>query len=386
MVSPFAIDTFFPSFPAMQRDLGVSSWQLQQTLTAYLVPYALASLLHGPFSDALGRRRLIIWGTVLFTLGSLACMLAPKFTALLAFRALQGVTAGVGMVVGRAIVRDLYDGPKAQRLMSLVSLLFGIAPAIAPVIGGWIHLAYGWRAVFAFLAAFGLLLVVATLLRLPETHPPAKRVPFAFGSLIRACAAVTRNREFLCLAFAAGLNFVGVFGFIAAAPAIVLGHWQLSETQFWWLFLPVIAGFTLGAAISGRAAGRWPPSRQAAFGFMLMLVVCIARAVAFVVFDSVPIAAQQFMLFATALGTQMTFPVLTLRMLDLFPNLRGSAASMQSFVSLMVSSLAAGVLVPLTQSSLRSMALGSAGAVLAGFALWTLAAHARRDAAAAAVA
>ncbi len=370
MISPFAIDTFFPSFPAMQRDLAVSSWQLQQTLTAYLVPYALASIVHGPMSDALGRRPLIIWGTALFTLGSLACMLAPNFGSLVAFRALQGVTAGVGMVVGRAIVRDLYDGPKAQRLMSLVSLLFGIAPAIAPVIGGWIHVAFGWRAVFAFLAVFGALLVLATLARLPETHAPARRVPFAFGALSRACAAVLVSREFLCLAMAAGLNFVGVFGFIAAAPAIVLNHWQLGETQFWWLFLPVIAGFTLGAVISGRAAGRWPPARQAAFGFGLMLVVCIARALAFLILDGVPIAVQQFMLFVSALGTQMTFPILTLRILDLFPDLRGSAASMQSFISLMLSSVAAGIMVPLTQSNLTWMALGSAGAVSMGFVLW----------------
>jgi DHA1 family bicyclomycin/chloramphenicol resistance-like MFS transporter len=372
MVSPFSIDTFFPSFRAMEADLGVSRLQMQQTLTAYMLPYAVTALFHGPLSDALGRRPVIIWGLGVYTLGSLACVLAPNFASLLVFRALQGATAGAGMVVGRAIVRDLYEGPEAQRLMSLVTLIFGVAPALAPVVGGWIHVVLGWRAVFAFLALFGLTMVIATHTRLPETHAPEHRVPFSLRTLAEGAFRIIRDRQFLLLALAASFNFLGVFCYIGAAPALILDHWQLSETQFIWLFLPVIAGFTVGATLSGQLAGRMPPMRQAGFGFALIVITCTLRLLLHWQFAEVPIWLQQAALFLSGIATQLVFPVLTLRMLDLFPKARGSAASMQSFVSLSVAGITVGVLVPLVQASLAHLALLSALSVWLGFSLWRL--------------
>jgi len=370
MVSPFSIDTFFPSFRAMEADLNVSRWQMQQTLTAYMLPYAVTALFHGPLSDALGRRPVIIWGLGLYTLGSLACVLAPNFGSLLAFRAVQGATAGAGMVVGRAIVRDLYEGPQAQRLMSLVTLIFGVAPALAPVIGGWIHVALGWRAVFAFLALFGLVMVISSHIRLPETHAPEHRVPFSLRALAAAAFRVIRDRQFLLLALAASFNFLGVFCYVGAAPSLILDHWKLSETQFIWLFLPIIAGFTLGATLSGRLAGRIPPMRQAGFGFALIVTTCTLRLLLHWQFGELPVWLQQIALFLSGIATQLVFPVLTLRMLDLFPQARGSAASTQSFVSLAVASLTVGILVPLVQASLMHLALLSAFSVWFGLALW----------------
>jgi DHA1 family bicyclomycin/chloramphenicol resistance-like MFS transporter len=312
----------------------------------------------------------IIWGLGLYTLGSLACVLAPNFISLLAFRALQGATAGAGMVVGRAIVRDLYEGPQAQRLMSLVTLIFGVAPALAPVIGGWIHVALGWRAVFAFLSLFGLVLVIVSHLKLPETHAPEHRVPFSLRELTTAAYRVISDRQFLLLALAASCNFLGAFCYISAAPALILDHWQLGETQFIWLFLPIIAGFTLGAILSGQLAGRMAPMRQAGFGFALIAVTCTLRLFLHWQFAEVPIWLQQGALFLSGISTQLVFPVLTLRMLDLFPQARGSAASMQSFVSLSAASLIAGVFVPLVQASLLQLALLSALSVWLGVVLW----------------
>jgi DHA1 family bicyclomycin/chloramphenicol resistance-like MFS transporter len=370
MISPFSIDTFFPSFRAMEADLGVSRWQMQQTLTAYMLPYAVTALFYGPLSDAVGRRPVIIWSIGFYTLASLACVLAPNFISLLAFRAVQGMTAGAGMVVGRAIVRDLYEGPQAQRLMSLVTLIFGVAPALAPVVGGWIHVALGWRAVFAFLALFGLVMVIASHIRLPETHAPEHRIPFSLQTLAVVAFRVFCDRQFLLLALAASFNFLGVFCYVGASPALILDHWQLGETQFIWLFLPVIAGFTVGATLSGRLAGRVPPVRQAGFGFALIVATCTLRLLLHWQFAEVPIWLQQGALFLSGIATQLVFPVLTLRMLDLFPQARGSTASMQSFISLSVASLTVGVLVPLVQSSLMDLALLSAFSVWLGVLLW----------------
>jgi DHA1 family bicyclomycin/chloramphenicol resistance-like MFS transporter len=276
------------------------------------------------------------------------------------------------MVVGRAIVRDLYEGPQAQRLMSLVTLIFGVAPALAPVIGGWIHVVLGWRAVFAFLALFGLVLVIASHLRLPETHAAERRMPFSLRELTMAAYRVIRDRQFVLLALAASCNFLGAFCYVGAAPALILDHWQLGETQFIWLFLPIIAGFTLGAILSGQLAGRVPPMRQAGFGFALIAVTVTLRLFLHWQLAELPIWLQQAALFLSGIATQLVFPVLTLRMLDLFPQARGSAASMQSFVSLSVASLATGVFVPLVQASLLQLALLSASSVWLGVLLWRL--------------
>jgi MFS transporter, DHA1 family, multidrug resistance protein len=370
MVSPFSIDTFFPSFRAIAAEFDVNSWQLQQTLTVYLVPYGVMALVHGPLSDAFGRRPVVIVGLSLYALASVACALAPGFLALLCFRAMQGMTAGTGLVIGRAVIRDLYDGPQAQRLMSAVTLIFGVAPAIAPIVGGWIHVASGWRAVFGFMVLIGALLVLASWLALPETHPPARRLPFRTASLLRTSWQIASHREFLLLAFAAAFNFCALITFIGAAPAIVLSHWHLSETQFGWLFVPLIAGFMLGAILSGRLAGRVAASRQVNLGFTITLSATGAMLALHGLTEDAPLPMQQVLLFALGLGVQLVFPVLTLRMLDLFPAARGSAASVQSFFALMTTSVTMGLIVPALQNSLATLTAGSFGAALLSFVLW----------------
>jgi DHA1 family bicyclomycin/chloramphenicol resistance-like MFS transporter len=277
MVSPFSIDTFFPAFHAMQKALQVEAWQLQQVLTAYMIPFAFAALVHGPLSDALGRRPVMIWGMALYTVGSIACTLAPNYMSLIAARTIQGMTAGVGVVVGRAVVRDLYEGPRAQRLMSVTTMIFSLAPAAAPIIGGWAHVAFGWRAVFAVMVLCGLIFSFSAWWRLPETHPVANRIPFSGRNLINASLAVARHREFMLLAVSAGFNFGSVSCLIGAAPMIVEGHWHLGETDYWMLFIPIISGILVGAIISGRLAGRMPSVRQARLGLAVPLAVSAAR-------------------------------------------------------------------------------------------------------------
>src|SRR5690606_5936454 len=138
MFGPFSIDTVFPAFPVMASDLGASKLAMQQTISTYLIGYAAMSLFHGPISDAIGRKKVLVAGTVLFTLASAGAALAQDMPTMLAFRVLQGLSAGVGLIVGRAVIRDCLQGDDAQRLMSHVSMIFGVAPAIAPIIGGWI--------------------------------------------------------------------------------------------------------------------------------------------------------------------------------------------------------------------------------------------------------
>ena len=375
MVSPFSIDTFFPSFHAIAQEFHLTAWEIQQTLSVYMVPLAFMSLIQGPLSDSVGRRPVIVTGLALYTLASIGCTWAPTFGTLLAFRAVQGMTAGVGMIVGRAVIRDLHEGPQAQKLMSLVVMIFAFAPAVAPVIGGWIHIHWGWRAVFGFMVLIGAALTAASFFALPETHSRDKRVLLHAGQLARNSGHVVRSKEFLTLAVAMGANFAAMMTFIGAAPAVIIDHWHLRETQFAWLFAPVIGGFAVGAWISGRLAGEVRGTTQAEAGFIVALVGTSMMLLLHALVAAPPILLQQALLATIAIGVQLVSPVLSLSMLDLFPRTRGAAASVQSFISILISALVFGQLAPLLSGSLLRLSAGSFIGALIGFGLWRFARH-----------
>ena len=371
MIGPFSIDAFFPAFHAMEAELGVTPAAMQQSLSLYLAAYAAMSLLHGPLSDAYGRRGVILWAMVLFVVATAGCALATSFQMLLLFRAMQGICAGAGMVVGRAIIRDRFDGADAQRLMSQVSFIFGFAPAIAPIIGGFVLGAAGWRAIFWLLAGFTVLLLIASLAALPETHPRERRTRFALRPLARTYRAVARDRRYLLLGFAAALNFGAIFTYISAAPSVVLNILHLSATEFAWLFVPIIGGMMLGSAISARMAGRFDALRTVGTGFALMAVGTLLNLAGSLLLTP---AVPWFVLPVGIIGAGVTlsFPTLTLLMLDRFPAVRGAAASVQATISLGVASLVSGVVAPLVHASPVALASASMLLTVSGYLLWRI--------------
>ncbi|HEY0340639.1 MAG TPA: multidrug effflux MFS transporter [Steroidobacteraceae bacterium] len=375
MAGPFSIDTFFPSFHAIAERFSVNAWAVQQTLTAYMLPLAFMSLVQGPLSDAIGRRRVILVGLAVYTVASIGCTFAPTFATLLLFRAFQGASVGVGVIVGRAVIRDLYDGPQAQKLLSLVTMIFGFAPAVAPVIGGWIHVTFGWRGVFGFMACFGASLLVASYWKMPETHPPERRPRLHVPELTRTALRIAGHGEFLLLALAMGANFATMMCYIGAAPSVVLDLWHLGETQFANLFLPVISGFVMGAWLSGRMAGRVPSMRQSQWGFACQLTGATLTVALNALVKGPPLLLQQLLITLIAVGVQLVSPTLSLRMLDLFPQARGSAASVQSCVSIVISAIVFGALAPLASGSLLTLSETSLCAALDGFALRRAAQH-----------
>jgi len=372
MFGPFSIDTLFPAFPAVAADLQASPLAMQQTISVYLIAFALMSLLHGPLSDALGRRSVILAGVAVFTLASIGCALAGSIESLLAFRALQGVSAGAGMIVGRAIVRDCFDGADAQRLMASISMIFGIAPAIAPIVGGWVIAFAHWPMIFWLLAGFSLLLLGACAAWLPETHPREQRTPLSLAELVRSYRMILADRMFLPLALSGTLGFGALFVYIASAPAFVLGLLGLDEQSFAWLFVPAIGGMMTGSLLSGRLAGRLPPLSTIRLGFSIMLVasaINIALALALprpmLPWSVLPVALH-------GIGVALNFPTLALLLLDRYPRHRGAASSMQAFVNLLVSAVIAGGLSALLSDSVLKLAL-AAGLLSAGGALaWWL--------------
>lgn len=370
-LGPFSIDAYLPAFSGIQASLAASPLEIQQTLSAYLFAFGLMFLFHGALSDSFGRRPVILVALVAYTAASAGAALAQSVQGLIVWRTVQGLSVGAGIVVGRAMIRDLFGPEDAQRLMSMVTLFFGLAPAIAPVIGGWLFVGLGWRSIFWFLAAVGLLLVAVGWRFLPETLAHGARHSLHPRVLLRGYEEVGINVRFLMLSLAVGFNFNAFFLYIVSAPVFLGEHLGLGPRQYAWLFIPAIAGIMTGSQLSGRAAGRITPRRTVARAYGFMAAAAVANlAYAFAARPSIPWAVIPIMVFGV--GFAMAMPSISLITLDLFPTRRGMAASLQGFVSGMVNTLTAGVISPAVSHDPRGLALGMIAMMLLGLACWSL--------------
>lgn len=344
-LAPFAIDTYLPAFPSLERALDGTSLELQQSLTFYLLPYALMTLWHGAISDSIGRITTIKWGLGVFVAASIGCAFAPNVETLWFFRALQGLSGGAGNVVARAMVRDLFEGPQAQRVMATVQMLFGIAPAVAPIIGGLL-LGIHWQAIFIFLALYAAFSLWAAVKYLPETMPKEKRLPLSAKQVIKDYRAIFSDKEFNYVVFALGTNFAGFFLYVLASPVFLVKHLGLTEHQFAYMFIPTVCGMVLGSYLAKRAAGRYAQSKVIKLAYVWMsamtllnIAVCLYLPTN-VIYNIVPIALFN-------IGMALAMPILSLAALDRHPKIRGTAASGQAFIQMLLSTVSAGLIVPL---------------------------------------
>ncbi|MGE5472199.1 MAG: multidrug effflux MFS transporter [Bacteroidota bacterium] len=364
-LGPFSIDTYLPSFHEIGQKLGATPLQVQQTLSAYLLAFAVMTLWHGAIADRFGRRPVILTALALFAIASAGCGLATSIQQLWFWRAMQGVTAGAGIVISRAIVRDLFDGAAAQRLMSQITMMFALAPAIAPMIGGWLQSLFGWRSVFAFLVVGTGGLALACWKLLPETLPPEKRQSLRPGYLGRTYLRVMTSPRFLFACAALSLNFLGFFIYVLSAPTFLMTHLGIPETGFLWLFGPSMCGLMTGSWLSGRLAGKRSPAGTIALGYGLMVSAALFNiGINLALPPGVPWSVMP--IFVYTLGMSLAMPSLTILALDPFPAQRGLAASCQTFFQSGSNSIAAGLVVPLLWGSTLTLALGMAGMMALG--------------------
>lgn len=369
MLGPFSIDTYIPAFSGIATALGATPVQMQQTLSAYLFGFAFMSLFHGALADSFGRRPVILWGIAVFTLASAGCALSQTIGQLVFFRALQGLSTGAGIVVSRAVIRDMFPPAQAQKVMSQVTIYFGVAPAIAPIVGGWLFVHLGWHSIFSFLTLVGVALWAANYRLLPETLHQEHRQPFNVRHLMRGYVQLGSSARFVLLALASGVPFNGMFLYVLSAPAFLGDHLGLAPTQFFWFFILTISGIMGGAWLSGRLAGRIPPKQQIRHGFLIMFTVAVLNLAAnllfppHVVWALLPIAIFSF-------GWALMVPVVTLLVLDLHPERRGMASSMQAFVGSSANGLVAGLIAPMVMHSTVLLALASLLMMGIGLVAW----------------
>lgn len=364
-LGPFAIDTYLPSFHDIGQSLLATPVEVQQTLTFYLVPFAIMALWHGAIADALGRRRVLLVTLALFGLSVAGCVFATRIEQLWVLRALQGMSAGAGIVVSRAVVRDLYDGAQAHRLMSHMTMMFALAPAIAPVIGGRLQEWFGWRSVFAFIALATLAVWLACWRLLPETLPPERRQPLHPSYLARTYWKVLSSPAFLFACGGLALNFAGFFIYVMSAPVFLMRHLGVSETGFLWLFGPAMSGLMSGAWLSGRLAGKLSLRQTILRGYLVMGIAALAN-IALNLWLPPALPWSVMPIFVYTFGMSLAMPCLTLLALDPFPDQRGLAASCQMCLQAGTNGLVAGVLAPALWGSTRTLAFGMGALMLLG--------------------
>ncbi|MEQ1602581.1 MAG: multidrug effflux MFS transporter [Methylophilaceae bacterium] len=366
-LAPFAIDTYLPAFPTLEYDLHGSTVDIQQSLTFYLLPYALMTLWHGAISDAIGRITTIKWGLGIFVLASIGCAFAQNVETLWFFRILQGLSGGAGNVVARAMVRDLFAGAQAQRVMATVQMLFGIAPAVAPVIGG-VLLGIHWQIIFIFLAAYAALTLWATVTYLPETMPAEKRLPLSISQVMKSYHEIFSDAEYCRLVFALSANFAGFFIYVLASPVFLVKHLGLNQHQFGWMFIPTVCGMVLGSYLARRVAGKYAQNKILLLAYAWMatmglfnVIICFALP-ANPLYNIAPVALFN-------IGMAFAMPVLSLASLDRHPKIRGTAASGQAFIQMLLSTVSAGLIVPLVWFHPSGLALAMAGYLVVGWIL-----------------
>jgi DHA1 family bicyclomycin/chloramphenicol resistance-like MFS transporter len=369
MLGPFSIDTYIPAFSGIAKSIGATPVEMQQTLSAYLFGFAFMNLFHGALSDSFGRRPVVLWGLAVFTLASLGCAMSQTIGQLVLFRALQGLSTGAGIVVSRAVIRDMFPPAEAQKVMAQVTIYFGVAPAIAPIVGGFLFVHAGWHAIFWFLVAVGVVLFAANYKLLPETLHATQRQPFHARHLMRGYWALCSDPRFLLLALASGVPFNGMFLYVLSAPAFLGDHLGLAPTQFFWFFLLTIGGIMAGAWASGRMAGKVTPKRQIRDGFVIMLVTSAANVVANAMFEPHALWAM-WPIAIFAFGWALMVPVITLLVLDLHPERRGMASSLQAVIGSTANGLVAGVIAPLVMHSTLALAVTSILMMGIGLAAW----------------
>ncbi|MGO8684820.1 MAG: multidrug effflux MFS transporter [Thermoleophilia bacterium] len=339
-IGPFSIDMYLPALPSVARDLHTQPSLVQLSLTTCLAGLALGQLVAGPLSDRLGRRRPLLVGLAVYVLAAILCALAPSVGVLIAVRAAQGLAGAAGIVIANAVVADLYTGRAAARFFSRLMLISGLAPIVAPLVGGQVLRITSWRGVFAILAGFGLVLLVAAALGLPETHPVGRRVLGGFAVTLRSFAGMARGRMFLGYTLASGLGFAAMFAYIAGAPFVYQNVYGVSPQTFSLLFGANSLGLMLAGQANGYLLKAVAPRRLLGFGLLVSLLAG-ALLLAAALHGGLGLAGVAVPLFVLLCSLGFVSPNATALALELHPRAAGSAAAVFGMLSFLGGAVAA---------------------------------------------
>ena len=326
-LGPLSTDMYLPSLPAIAAGLQASTGQTQMTLSAFLLGFALGQFFYGPISDRVGRKPVLLFGLGLFSVASLVCALAPNIEILIAARFLQALGASGPIVLGRAIVRDFYEGPRAGRELSRMGTIMGIVPAVAPVLGGLIAQFYDWRVTFGVMLVCGVALAAIVLLRLPESLRAKSETPISFAAILRGFGTLLRHPGYRTYVSFSVLAYGGLFAFISGSPFVLQGVYHLSELAFAFSFAFMVMGYIGGTFLAQHLVGRrgldgtirLGVTSLASGGALMLVLVVSGVPSSFAVTGPMAIYA---------LGVGLTMPQAMASALMPFPERAGAASSL----------------------------------------------------------
>jgi len=336
---PLSLDLYLPALPQLADDLGASASLAQLSITACLVGLAVGQLVAGPLSDRLGRRRPLIVGLVAFLLASVACALAPTAAILVLLRLVQGLAGAAGIVISRAIARDLYSGRALMIFFSRLLLVAGLAPVIAPILGGQLTRVMTWRGIFGVLAGFGAVLLLAGLFGLKETLPPERRIVGSFRRTLQGYNTLLHDRFFVGCALSSGLAGASMFAYIAGSTFVLQRIYGMSPQGFSLVFGCISLGLVTAAQGGARLALVWPLSRVLGFGLTINLLG--ATALLITVISGLPLAALIGALVIMVCAVGLIFPTANALAMADYPDLAGTASSLQGLSQFVFGAVAA---------------------------------------------
>jgi DHA1 family bicyclomycin/chloramphenicol resistance-like MFS transporter len=342
-LGPVAVDMYLPSFPEIGRQLSASPATVQLTLSLYLAAYAVGQIIYGPLSDRYGRIPVLRFALAIYCVASAACALAPNIEMLLVARAVQALGSSGAIVLARAIVRDLYSGARAGRELSLMGAIMALAPVGAPMIGGLLQSAFGWRSHFIAQIVFGLIAAVFVWRKLPETLRARTREPFSLRAILAGYAEIMRNRAVLAYTGMLALSFAGVFAWISGSSFVLQEIYGLSALAFGLAFAAASGGYLLGTAVATRIVLRLGLDRTIGIGAVALALGGLGAVAAIPLGGASPIPLIGAMaLYAVGMG--LVQPQTIAGAMMPFPQRAGTASSLVG-VSQMVCAAISGIIV-----------------------------------------
>ncbi len=342
-LGPISTDLYLPSLPALTHDLGSDVAAAQLTLSLFLVAFACCQLIYGPLSDRYGRRPVVLGGTVVYLLATLACMVAPTMEALIAARFVQALGACAGPVLGRAIVRDIYGRDQAARVLAYVGAAMALAPAIGPILGGFVEIWVGWRGNFAVLALFGAVILVAVAATLEESNRHPDPGALAPRQLAANYLGFLGHRRYVGYAATVALGYCGLFAFISGSSHVLIEVVGLSPDQYGFCFAAFVVGYAVGTTLAGRLTLRLGIDRMIALGGAVACAGGLAMAaLAWGRVETVVAIVGPAVVYMVGVG--MVFPNAQAGAMGPFPTKAGAAAALVGFLQ-MAAAAAVGIAV-----------------------------------------
>ncbi|EKL3977731.1 Bcr/CflA family multidrug efflux MFS transporter [Morganella morganii] len=272
MLMPLAIDMYLPSMPTIARDFGVTEGDVQMTLNSYLIGFAAGQLVYGPMADALGRKPVILGGTLIFALASAGCAMSQDIGTFIGMRGLHGFAAAAASVVINALMRDMFTKDEFSRSMSFVVLVMTVAPLLAPIMGGMMMLWFSWHAIFWTIMIAALIAALLVLFFIRETLPKERRQPFRLRIMLGQFVTLFRQKRVLCYMVASGFSFAGMFSFLSAGSFVYIQLYGLTELEFGYCFALNIVFLFIMTTINSRYVRRFGALNMLRTGLMVQLL------------------------------------------------------------------------------------------------------------------